>query len=279
MTLNVIYCRLKIYDWENRHCETLIVPEGVIMSQNINAGKEERTVDLRRVFSVILKRAWIIVTVAVISGLAAFFYTSWFVTPTYRASFSAYVNNRMVSEGEIKTSSSDMSASMDLMYVYQDIITSRSVLMEAVRRCDSTEFGDVERLVQCSVSSNAPILRVYVQSEDPKLAYQLACAIEDVAPDYVKAIVEGSSMRTIDSPRVSSKPYSPDVSETTTFSVLLGLLVTILAVVVLDLVHDKVRGSEELEARYDLPVIGRIPDMHQLEKSGERYGQTRKEEA
>ena len=143
MTLNVIYCRLKIYDWENRHCETLIVPEGVIMSQNINAGKEERTVDLRRVFSVILKRAWIIVTVAVISGLAAFFYTSWFVTPTYRASFSAYVNNRMVSEGEIKTSSSDMSASMDLMYVYQDIITSRSVLMEAVRRCDSTEFGDV----------------------------------------------------------------------------------------------------------------------------------------
>ncbi len=249
------------------------------MSQNTNAAKEERTVDLRRVFSVILKRAWIIVTVAVISGLAAFFYTSWFVTPTYRASFSAYVNNRMVSEGEIKTSSSDMSASMDLMYVYQDIITSRSVLYEAVRYCDSTDFGDVEQLVQCSVSSNAPILRVYVQSEDPKLAYQLACAIEKVAPDHVKAVVDGSSMRTIDSPRVSSKPYSPNISESVTYAVLLGFFVTVLAVAALDLIHDKVQGSEELEARYDLPVIGRIPDMHQPEKAGDRYGQTRKEEA
>lgn len=248
------------------------------MSQNTSVVNEERMLDMRRVLKVILKRAWIIITVAVISGLAAFFYTSWFVTPTYRASFSAYVNNRIVSEGEIKTSSSDMSASMDLMYVYQDIITSRSVLMEAVRYCDSTEFGDVERLVQCSVSSNAPILRVYVQSEDPKLAYQLACAIEKVAPDHVKAVVDGSSMRTIDSPRVSSTPYSPDISKSTTYAVLLGFFVTALAVAALDLIHDKVQGSEELESRYDLPVIGRIPDMHQLEKTGERFGQTKKEE-
>lgn len=249
------------------------------MSQNTTVAKEERAVDLRRVFSVILKRAWIIAIVAALSGLAMFFYTSWFVTPTYRASFSAYVNNRIVSEGEIKTSSSDMSASMDLMYVYQDIITSRSVLYEAVRHCDSTDFGDVEQLVQCTVSSNAPILRVYVVSENPKLAYQLACAIEKVAPDYVKAVVDGSSMRTIDSPRVSSKPVSPNISESTTFAVLAGLLITALAVVALDLIHDKVQSSEELEMRYDLPVIGRIPDMHQPEKGVERYGQTRKEEA
>ena len=249
------------------------------MSQNLTSVSEERVLDLHRVFRVLLKRAWIIIAVAVVSGLAAFFYTSWFVTPIYRASFSAYVNNRMVSEGEIKTSSSDMSASMDLLYVYQDIITSRSVLLEAVRYCDSTDFGEVERLVQCSVSSNAPILRVYVESVDPVLAYQLACAIEKVAPDHVKAVVDGSSMRTIDSPRVSTNPVSPNISESTTYAVLLGLIVSILAVVVSDMIHDKVQSPEELEARYDLPVIGRIPDMHMPEKNGDRYSQARKEGA
>ena len=247
------------------------------MSQNHTAVSEEKVLDLRRIFRVLLKRAWVIIVVAVISGLVSFFYNSWFVTPVYRASFSAYVNNRMVSEGEIKTSSSDMSASMDLLYVYQDIITSRSVLLEAVEYCDSTDFGDVGQLVQCTVSSKAPILRVYVESEDPKLAYQLACAIEKVAPDHVKAVVDGSSMRTIDSPRVSSSPVSPNISESTTYAVLLGLIVSVLAVVVSDLIHDKVQSPEELEMRYDLPVIGRIPDMHQPEKPGERHEQTRKE--
>lgn len=249
------------------------------MSQKTATTGDERALDLNRILRVLLKRAWVMVTVAVLSGLATFFYNSWFVTPTYRASFSAYVNNRMVSEGEIKTSSSDMSASMDLLYVYQDIISSRSVLAEAVQLCDSTDFGDVDQLVQCVVSSKAPILRVYVESTDPKLAYQLACAIEKVAPNHVQTIVEGSSMRTIDRPRVSTEPFSPDISGSTVHGGLLGLLVSILAVVVLDLIHDKVQSSEELESRYDLPVIGRIPDMHQPEKPGERYGYARKEGA
>ena len=102
------------------------------MQEIKNVEGAEKSLDLKRVLRILLKRAWLIIAVAVLFGMGGYLYSRLFIAPTYRASFTAYVNNRNVLDAESKTSSSDLSASMGLMYVYQEIIESRAVMTDAV---------------------------------------------------------------------------------------------------------------------------------------------------
>ena len=74
---------------------------------------EERSIDLLRLAQVIWKRAWLILLVALLCGVIVFAYSKIFIAPSYRSSFTAYVNNRInTAEGQGNTtSSSDITAS------------------------------------------------------------------------------------------------------------------------------------------------------------------------
>ena len=59
----------------------------------MNENRNSIEIDLRRIFVVLLTRAWLIILVAVICGAAAFSYAKFGVRPTYSASVKIYVNN------------------------------------------------------------------------------------------------------------------------------------------------------------------------------------------
>lgn len=232
--------------------------------------ENEREIDLTRVGQVLLKRAWIIIAATVIFGLVAYVYSAFFITPRYKAYFTAYVNNRITTES-VQTTTGDMSASMGLVYVYQNIITSRAVLAPAAEACNAN-YASVASGVGAAVSENAPVVTVVVETEDPQLSLAVAQQIAELAPVKVAEVVEGSSMRIIDSPVVLRTPSYPNVTRNTLIGLVLGLVLSTLAVVVGDLAYDDVQGASDMERRYNLPVIGHIPDMVQAEKTGDRYG-------
>ena len=241
------------------------------MQEIKNVEGAEKSLDLKRVLRILLKRAWLIIAVAVLFGMGGYLYSRLFIAPTYRASFTAYVNNRNVLDAESKTSSSDLSASMGLMYVYQEIIESRAVMTDAVAKCESKDFGDVDQIVTCYVSSTAPVLYVYAETENPQLSYQLACAIAEVAPVHVSNVVDGSSMRIIDAPKVPHSHFAPSNGTNAIYGALTGVVLSVLLAILMDLVADKVQDPQDLEDRYSIPVIGRIPDMLQPDKAHEQY--------
>lgn len=232
--------------------------------------ENEREIDLTRVGQVLLKRAWIIVAATIVFGLAAYAYSVLFITPKYRAYFTAYVNNRITTES-VQTTTGDMSASMGLVYVYQDIITSRSVLAPAAEACNAN-YTEVAGGVSANVSDTAPVVTVIVETNSSKLSLAIAQQIAELAPAKVAEVVEGSSMRIIDEPVALRKQSSPNVTRNSLMGLLFGFVLSVLAVVVADLAYDDVQGMADMERRYNLPVIGHIPDMIQAEKTGDRYG-------
>lgn len=240
------------------------------MQQWKNKTEVEREIDLVRIGQVLLKRAWLIIAVTLLFGLVAFAYSSLFITPKYRAYFTAYVNNRISTES-VQTTTGDMSASMGLVYVYQDIITSRSVLAPAAEN-SGANYSEIAKGVTAAVSDTAPVVTVIVETESTKLSLAVAQQIAELAPAKVAEVVEGSSMRIIDSPVALRKASSPDITKNTLVGLALGLVLSTLVLVIADLVYDDVQSSADMERRYNLPVIGHIPDMLQAEKNADRYG-------
>lgn len=241
--------------------------------QNIkNEQATAREVDVLRLLRMLWKKIWIIVAVMVIFGIISWMYTSLMVEPTYRTSFSAYINNREITDETTQnsTTTSDLNASRGLMYVYEDIVSSRTVLQKAASQCG---FRVRSSMVSVVTAETAPILTVYVTTNDPVQSQQLAEAIADVAPVQVAEVVKGSTMTLIDPPYTPSTPYSPNVLRNVIYSMILGLLASVIALVVIDVVYDNVVEGDDLENRYHIPVVGRIPDYQIAQRNDNRYGQ------
>ena len=230
--------------------------------------------DIQRLLRLLWKRIWVIIAATVAAAIISAIISVFFITPTYRTSFSAYINNKELTSESVSTSSSDLSASRGLMYVYKEIVVSRAVLIQAATECGLYDMGHtlVSSMVKAYVSENAPILRVYVETEDPELSQRLAEAIANVAPQHVAKVVAGSTMTLIDAPFTPKTPYSPNVGSNTVYGAMIGMVLSIIALIAVDMIYDKVLEEDDFESRYHLPVVGRIPDLQLAQKNDSRYG-------
>lgn len=250
--------------------------------QNINSQPEEREINIFRLLQILWKRAWMIVIVTMIFGVVAYLYSACFIAPTYRSYFTAYVNNRGEGAEEgVTTTTSDLSVSAKLTYLYESIIVSRSVLMDAAELCDiNYSYKTLKNIVSTTVDADSALITVYVSDTDPARATQLAEAIAEVAPGHVERIRDGSSMRILDAPVQPTQKSAPSNTNNAIKGALIGLVLSMALVVVVDIINDKVRDAEELEYRHGIIVIGVIPDLgmadttggygHQYAKEGEK---------
>ena len=230
-----------------------------------------REVDVLRLLRMLWKRVWVIIGCMAIFGICAWVYSSYMIEPTYRTSFSAYINNKEVNqENTAGTTTSDLNASRGLMFVYEDIVESRTVLRQAAAECGFTVRSG---MVSAVTSESAPILTVYVTTNDPQTSQALAEAIAKVAPGQVAQVVQGSTMTLIDPPYTPSEPHSPNISRNVIYSLILGLMASVIALVILDVVCDHVMEGDDLEGRYHIPTVGRIPDFQMAQRNDSRYSQ------
>lgn len=234
--------------------------------------QEITEIDLMQLLRAVLKYVWVIVAVAILFGATAYIYSSMFVIPTYRTSFTAYVNSRVTKDDGSNITSSELNASIGLTYLYEEIIRSRSVLTDAAKNCEvDISYGQLSQMVSTAVSESAALITVYVEDTDPIRATALAEAIADAAPEHVARVVDGSSMRIVDAPVKPNNKYAPNNVRNAALGAIAGLLLSILVVVILELTNDLARDAEDLEKRYQLAVIGIIPDIVAAEKNRGAY--------
>lgn len=241
------------------------------MKKQINVKTDTgREIDLGQVISIFIKRLWLIVAVSILFAIGFYAHAKVFIEPTYESSFTAYVNNKIADTG-VNTTTGDMTASMGLVYVYEDIMTSRSLLQETARACN-IPYNQVAGSVRASVSETAPVITVVVSTNDRDLSLKLAKKIAELAPAKVAQVVDGSSMRIIDEPQRPVGQAAPNESRRAYSGALIGFVLATILFVFRDLIYDTVQTGEDIERRYNVPVIGNIPDIFLAERAGERYG-------
>lgn len=242
------------------------------MSELQKKRREEHEIDLGRLAKALIRWSWLLVAVAIVFGLVSYIYSSNMIAPTYRASFTAYVLSRESTEDERDVSVGELNASIGLAYAYGEIIRSRSVLSEATERSKYVvSYGELAGKVSIGVSETTAILTVYVEDTDKLRAYDLACAIAKIAPGRVNKVTGGGTMNIIDEPVVPSGQYTPNNRQNAFLGAVIGFLLAAVFVVVREMVNDKVNNTQELEQRYQIAIIGAIPDLKQSTKSAKPH--------
>lgn len=240
--------------------------KGVQKQMENTERKREIEIDLVPIFKALWSKLWLILLVGAIFAGTAFGATKLLIKPTYRCTFTAYVNNSHDAE---KVSYQDLYAGEKLVQTYVTVIRSNTVLDAAARSVNmDSSIGSLKKMVTASVQGETEVISVSVLHKDPQTAYLLANAIANTAPTKMKDIVEGSSMKIIDFPEYSDTPYRPNYLIYTLLGFVLGVLLVVIKVVVDTLRDDTVKSEEEIEERFNLPILGMIPDA--LQQSGDK---------
>lgn len=236
---------------------------------------QDDEIDLLEIFKSLKKHMAAIIAFAILAAIIAGVCLLFFVTPMYRTSFTVYVNNRS-GNGEISAvTSSDISASKDLATTYSEIITGRTVLLEAAERCgmSALKYDALSDLVEAKKSSTSELITVYVQGTSPTNALYLARAIAQSSSAQIDSIVDGSSMRVVDEPYEPEEKFSPHYTRDVAIAFIAAAALACVFFIVLDSMNDDVRDEKTLEEKTGIPVLGAIPDFDVARKKNSKgYG-------
>ena len=233
---------------------------------------KEVEIDLVQIARIILKKLWVIILGGIVGGIIALAVTLFLIDPTYRSSFTAYVNNRTASNQSTEMiSSGDTSAAQQLTHTYAAIMTSRPVVEQAIEKAGlDYRYESVHNAISTSITSSTALITVNVTLTSAQDAQSLAQALAEVSPDYVSGIVEGSSMKVVSYPVIPSGQYAPSPKRNTAMGVLIGLVIMIALVVIRALTDTRIKSEKELEEEFGIRVIGTIPNFREAghEKGG-----------
>lgn len=233
--------------------------------------RENVEIDVREIFGILLKRAWIICLCAVICGALALVYTANFVTPLYRAQVTMYVNNNAANAETV--TSSNLAVALQLVNTYVNIIQSDAVLEEVVEDTGLVLTpAQVRKMLTAESVNDTEMFAVQVTSPSPQMSVDIANSIADIAPAKISQIIEGSSAKVIDYAKLPDSRSYPSFTTNTVIGALVGGLLSALVFVVMHFSDTRIKNEEDLTKICQIPVLGEIPDFTHPAKEGDKKG-------
>ncbi len=236
--------------------------------------KEFYTIDVLHILKTLLKRAWLIALIGLLSGAVGFAYASYGIAPTYASHIKLYVNNSSFSLGNtsFSISASELSAAQSLVKTYGEILESRSTLERIIEKAEvEYSWKTLRSMVACSSSNGTELMLVTVTCEDPYEASKIANTIAEILPMRITEIIEGASMEVVDSAIPELDKVSPSITKYTAIGLAIGVLLTVIVIVIAALLDDTIHDEEYLLRTYDYPLLGKVPNLLDITASHKYY--------
>ena len=236
----------------------------------------ERNFTVNEIITILLKRLWLIVTMALVGGIIAFSYSQYILPKRYTAKVALYVYNEKNDPSNQGLNVNDFNLSARLVSTYMVILKSDTVLDLVSTKISRLGLNYPAKELRSMISSNVvddtEVFEVAVSCQNPEHAKIIADAIDQVAPDEIIRVVRAGAVETVDKAKLPTKPSSPNVSQNTIIGILVGLVLACGMAFIFELMNTSVKSKEELVEQYKLPVLSVIPNLHSEGSPHGRYG-------
>lgn len=221
---------------------------------------------LRKVTQVIRERIWLIAIATVAAVFFAFLATKFLITPKYTSTATLYVQNVENRQIDVGINMVDLSAAIKLVDTYIVVMES-DLVMDRV--ADSVGNGykgsDIREMFSAASEKETEVLRINVQHEDPVMAQNIAEAVLIAAPSELMRVVKAGAVEVIDHASYPTQQSSPDMTMNLLLGALIGLALSLIAVLLSDLLKVQIKDEQDLTETFTVAVIGAIPEISNLE--------------
>ena len=231
------------------------------------------------------KRIWLLIIAMVVFAIAAFGYCKFFATPEYSAKASIIVTNgslvnETIEETDNSIAGSDLSASNNLSNTVIELMKTGKIYdafmeeygEEYEEKYDITNSKSIRsKVTVVRREKTNPFIDVTVVSTNKALAQQLANDFSEFACRYVvRDYLPRAEIVIADVSKGVSLVF-PRPMFTTVIAAFAGAVIMFGIVFLFDTLNQSIRGEEEFSMKFDIPIIGSVPDFGDTELSANYY--------
>jgi len=233
---------------------------------------DEITIDLRKIFFQIWKNKTLIALITLIFALIGYLGSAFFISPKYQATADLIVNNRNEENSSSSTtiSNSDLQASSNLVDTYSVILTEHELMQQVISDLGlDYSYETLKSKISVTSVNSTQVMRVTVTDGEAEEALRIVTDLVRLAPERIMTAVNAGSVAVVDQPWTSGKPVSPNVMRNTMIAGLIGLMLCLAEIVIMEILNDKFKTTEDIRTVLDLPVLGVIP-VEETDKKSEK---------
>lgn len=224
------------------------------MEQNYK--NDELEIDLMEIIQVLWHWAWAIVLSAAVVGAIAMIYAMFFITPMYKSTTRIFVLNQSSESLTV----SDLNLGTQLSNDYKELIRSRDVVETVIEEFElNTTYESFVKRISVSSPNNTRIIDISLVDPNPLMAKELVDRLREVAAVNIKEIMAVDAVNLVDEGNVPLNPYEPSVKKYALIGVLAGGFLAVAVILVLYLLDDTIKSSEDIEKYLKLSTLGTIP--------------------
>ena len=239
---------------------------------NVNAGTKtsseakqiETQISVIDIINMILTFWWLIVILAVLVGGGTYAYSKLTSVERYKSEATLYINTQT----EQKTDDVNINAivgAQDLMPTYIEILSSKPFLETISDDVDNKyDYSEIYSMVTYSDKIDTNILGVSVVALDAHDAFLIAESISHNAPNEIRRVFEGGSVKLINNAEESVAPLASGSLKKGIVGFIAGAALAALIIFLINLFDTRVKNSEELTNKYGLPILGEVPNLHEF---------------
>lgn len=216
----------------------------------------------------ILRRNWLLITIATVLGTVGAGVFSVLSTPQYQASTQLYVSVQASGDdASISNLTQGGTYARQAVLSYVDVIESASVLDEVIEDLDlGMTTNELRGMVSASSPTNSVLIDVDVTGPDPEQAAAIANAVGASFSDLVTDVLEkprggGLSpvqISTTEEAAVPEVPVSPNTTRNLALGLALGLMTGVGLAVLRTALDTRVTSVRDIHQLTDVPVLGGI---------------------
>lgn len=234
--------------------------------ENRRVKRKEKIIDadILQILKTLWEKAWAIFLAAVLFAGAAFLWTYYLIQPKYEADVMFYVNNTSISVGNVgvSISSSDLTAAQKLVNTYVVILKTRMTLDDVIKESGiDMSYSELSGHISAKAVNSTEVFKVVVWDHDPYQAENIANTIARILPDKIASVVDGSSVKIVETAVVPTHRSSPSYSRNTLIGFFIGAAVAVAIILIVKYSDPYIKNEEYISQSYDLPLLAVIPKV------------------
>ncbi len=227
----------------------------------------EEEIDLVWLFYALLKKLWLIITVAVICACGMAGYTHFRIEPTYTSTSTMLV----LTKETTLTSLADLQLGSQLTKDYTVLITSRPVLNKVIENLDlKINYKALRQQISINNEEDTRILSISVTTNNAKQAKAIVDELASVSAEFIGDKMEVNPPKIIEEGESTGIKTGPNLTKNTLIGFVAGALLVCAVLVVLELLNDTIQTEEDVERYLGIPTLAVVPDRGETSKKGKK---------
>lgn len=216
-------------------------------------------INLKELFKYFLGK-WLIILITVIAiVLIGSIYSNFIKKPMYKSTTKIVLVRTNESDSNSITQN-DVTLNQKLVSTYREIVKSTRVLNKVIRNLElDMSYSELYSNTIVESVSDTEIIKISVINSEAEEAKTIANEIADVFTSEITSIYQIQNISILEKAEMDKNPYNINIAKEEIIYLLVGIVVSLGIVFVMFYFDTTIKTVEEVEEKFELPILGQIP--------------------